>query len=332
MSKQAGKQRILSGMRATGRLHLGNYMGAAKGMLQLQDDPAYETFYMVADLHTLTTPYDKALLKEQIRDIIIDYLAVGLDPQKSVIFIQSQIPQHAELAFLFSTVTTVAKMMHLPTYKEKVKQYPENANMALLNYPILMAADILLYMAPLVPVGIDQEPHLEVTREIARRMNQDFGTVFPEPQRFATKGEYVPSLTGEGKMSKSVEGSFIALTDDLSTIQRKLAGAPTDSGKGQQAPTTGGVANLFKFVELFEGEEKRKELENAYIGSGVKYKEIKESLAQAIFEELAPIQERRQEIVSKPEFVKEVIDDGMKRASVVANETICEVKEKMGLL
>src|SRR3989344_6709072 len=268
------RKRVLSGVRATGRLHLGNYLGAVKGMLEIQDRGEHETFFMVVDLHTLTTPYDKDTLKESIRNIIIDYLSAGLDPEKSAIFIQSMVPEHLELAYFFSTVTTVAKMQHLPTFKDKVKQYPENVTMALLNYPVLMAADILIYKAGLVPVGIDQEPHIEVAREIARRMNQDYGTDFPEPQRFKTEGEYVPSLTGEGKMSKSVEGSYINLTDSLEEIKSALARVTTDSGVGQVRKVEGkkeyfyenedgkiseGVGALMKFVELFQGIEKRKE-------------------------------------------------------------------------
>jgi len=160
------KARVLSGIRATGRLHVGNYLGAVKGMLELQDNPEYETFYMVADVHTITTPYDVEVLRNNRREVVLDYLAAGLDPQKSVIFLQSEVNEHLELAFYFSSVVTIAKMQHLPTFKEKVKQYPEHATLALLNYPALMAADILVYKAGLVPVGIDQEPHLEVAREI----------------------------------------------------------------------------------------------------------------------------------------------------------------------
>src|SRR3989304_1290096 len=230
------KKRVLSGIRATGRLHLGNYLGAVKGMLELQDNSEYETLYMVADVHTITTPFNVEELRKNRREVIIDYLAAGLDPEKSVIFQQSEVNEHLELAFYFSSVTTIARMQHLPTYKDKIKQYPTHNTMALLNYPILMAADILVYKAGLVPVGIDQEPHLEVAREIARKMNQLYGTDFPEPVRFDTPGRYVPSLTGEGKMSKSVEGSYIQLTDDLAMIKKRLAAAPTDSGKGKSVP------------------------------------------------------------------------------------------------
>ncbi|OGH17140.1 MAG: tryptophan--tRNA ligase [Candidatus Levybacteria bacterium RIFCSPHIGHO2_02_FULL_40_18] len=323
------KKRVLSGIRATGRLHLGNYLGAVKGMLELQKNPEYETFYMVADLHTLTTPYDKNTLSQSVRDVIIDYLAAGLDPKKSVLFVQSHVPEHLELAYLFSTVTTVAKMQHLPTFKEKVKQYPENVTMALLNYPVLMASDILIYKASLVPVGIDQEPHLEVTREIARRMNQEYGTDFPEPKRFATKGEYIPSLTGEGKMSKTVEGSYINLTDDLPIIKSKIAKIPTDAGKGSEI--VGGVKTLMEFVELFEGLEEREGLERLYKTTGVRYSEIKEKLAGAIYRELEPIQKRRAELEKDPEYVDRVIREGAEKARKVAQETVAEVREKMGL-
>ena len=320
---------MLSGIRATGRLHLGNYFGAVKGMLELQNDPEYETFYMVADLHTLTTPYDKNSLKQSVRDLIIDYMAAGLDPEKSVIFVQSHIPEHLELAYYFSTVTTVAKMQHLPTFKEKVKQYTEHVTMALLNYPVLMAADILIYKAESVPVGIDQEPHLEVAREIARRMNQDYGTDFPEPKRFATRGEYVPSLTGEGKMSKSVEGSYINLTDSLEEIKSKIAKIPTDSGQGSEI--LGGVKTLMEFVELFEGIEEREKLERSYKTTGIRYSEIKEKLSEAIFKELEPIQKRMAELEKDTEYVDRVIREGAGKARIVARRTVTEVKGKMGL-
>lgn len=287
---------------------------------------------MAVDVHTITTPYDHKTLQNSTREIILDYLACGLDPEKVVVTVQSLVPEHIELSFLFSSVISVARMQHLPTFKDKVKQHPDNVTMALLNYPILMASDILIYKAGLVPVGIDQEPHLEVAREIARKMNDTYGTNFPEPIRFATKGEYVPSLSGEGKMSKSVEGSYINLTDDLKTIQKRLAGAPTDSGKGSELPTSGGVFNLLKFVELFEGVEKRKYYEEKYLGDGIRYGELKKDLSDAIYKELAPIQEKRKELEHKTSYVDEVIKNGAEKARKIAAETVLEVKEKMGLI
>ncbi len=323
------KQRVLSGIRATGRLHLGNYLGAVKGMLELQDDSKYETLYMVADVHTLTTPYNVEELRKNRREVIIDYLAAGLDPEKSVLFQQSEVNEHIELAFYFSSVTTIAKMQHLPTFKDKVKQYPENATMALLNYPILMASDILIYKASLVPVGIDQEPHIEVAREIARRMNQDYGTDFPEPKRFATKGEYIPSLTGEGKMSKSVEGSFINLTDDLETIRKKISKVPTATTPGGEKST--GVQALFAFLRLLDS-QKVAEFEAAYENGSLKFSDLKEAVTTAIYVELKPLQEKRKELEANPTYVDQVIADGATKARAIAHATVREVREKMGLL
>ncbi len=338
------QKRVLSGIRATGRLHLGNYLGAVKGMLELQDDPAYETFYMVADVHTITTPYNIEELRKNRREVILDYLAAGLDPEKSVIFQQSEVSEHLELAFYFSSVVTIAKMQHLPTFKEKVKQYPEHATLALLNYPALMAADILVYKAELVPVGVDQEPHLEVAREIARRMNQGYGTNFPEPKRFSTNGEYVPSLTGEGKMSKSIENSYVNLTDSLEEIQQKIAKIPTDTGTGTIQPNgrnttytsnegknSAGTASLLSFIHLFLGGDRRRELEEQYKTTGIRYGEVKKELAQTIFDELSSFQGKRLELENNPEYVDRVIKEGAEKAREAASETIIEVRQKMGL-
>ncbi|NCN06864.1 MAG: tryptophan--tRNA ligase [Candidatus Pacebacteria bacterium] len=322
---------VLSGIRATGRLHLGNYLGAVKGMLALQQEEAISTFFMVADVHTITTPYNIDELRINRREVIIDYLAAGLDPERSTLFLQSMVGEHLELAFLFSSVMSIARMQHLPTFKDKVKQYPEHATMALLNYPLLMAADILLYKANLVPVGIDQEPHIEITRQVARKMNEVYGTQLPEPQRFATKGEYVPSLQGIGKMSKSVEGSYISLTDTKTEILDRLKQAPTDSGVGRLTAMSQGVKNLLQLVELFSGAEKRKEYESQYEDTGIRYGALKAELATAIFAELKPLQERRQQFIAKPKLVDEVIEAGVTKARAVARETLDEVKEKMGL-
>lgn len=332
------KKRVLSGIRATGRLHLGNYLGAVKGMLELQGKQDFETFFMVADLHAITTPYEPKTLAQNAREVIMDYLAVGLDSTKSGIFIQSHVPEHLELAYYFSTMISVARMQHLPTYKEKVKQYPQNVTMALLYYPVLMASDILIYKATHVPVGMDQEPHLEVTREIARKMNEKYGTNFPEPVRFETPGGYVPSLTGEGKMSKTVAGSYIQLTDDLKTIKARLAKTPTDEGKGKVVPQKGGVAALLTLVELFQGKEKRKEYEKQYQVAGtspgsasIRYQVLKEELAGAIYKELEPIQKKREQLEQNSQEVDRVIEEGAQKARRVARETLQEVKKAMGL-
>jgi tryptophanyl-tRNA synthetase len=323
------KKRVISGIRATGRLHIGNYFGGIKGMLTLQDSGEYDTLFFVVDLHTITTPYDKNTIKQSVRDIIIDYLASGLDPKKSIIFIQSMIPEHLELMYYFSTVVSIARMQHLPTFKEKVRQYPHNVNMALLNYPVLQAADILLYRVHLVPVGIDQEPHLEVAREVARKMNQLYGTNFPEPVRFATKGEYIPSLKGEGKMSKTVEGSYVNLIYSASEIKKKIRSIPTATTAGGEM--TPGIKTLFTYAKLFIPEQVDN-FKRDYDNGILKFVIIKDAIAEAIYQELEPFQERRKIIEADQKYVDKVIKEGAEKARAIAQQTIQEVKEKMGLI
>jgi len=324
------KKRVYSGIRATGRLHLGNYFGAVKGMLALQDK--YDCVFSVVDLHAIATPYDPKVLQGSIREVIIDYLAAGLNPKKCHIEIQSKVPQHTELAYLLSTIYPVSRLEDLPTYKEKKFHHPKYVNMGLLYYPVLMAADILLFKAELVPTGIDQEPHIEVAREIARKFNSMFGQTFPEPQRFKTEGGYVPSLTGTGKMSKSIEGSYITLTDDLEAIKKHLAAAPTDSGTiGGDIPEKGGTANLFAFLKLLKLDKKYIKFEQDYEAKTIRYSELKSVLAEAIFKELQPFREKRQEFENNPVLVNSIIEEGRIKCSQMAEETMKEVREKMGL-
>lgn len=322
------KNRVLSGIRATGRLHLGNYLGAVKGMLALQEDPAYETLYMVADAHAITTPFSPEELRVNRREVVIDYLAAGLDPDKSILFLQADVPGHFELEFYFSSVVTIARMQHLPTFKEKVKQHPDSATMALLNYPILMASDILLYQASAVPVGKDQEPHLEVTREIARKFNSLYGTNFPEPQSFSTSASYVPSLTGEGKMSKSVEGSYILLSDSLEDIRKKVRTVPTSSSVGGEMGA--GVAALFQFLNLLDPNQAPDYME-AFEDGTLRYVDLKDAVATAMYAEVKTLQERRASIANDPEYVDRVIAQGQERANAIAQETLAEVKKALGL-
>lgn len=326
------KKRVFSGSRATGRLHIGNYLGGIKGYIALQERGDLDCIYSVVDLHSITTPYDPKKLQERVYDVVLDYLAAGLDPKKCHLMIQSQVPEHLELAFLLSTIYPVSRIEQLPTYKDKKKLHPDYINVGLFYYPILMAADILIYKAQLVPVGIDQEPHLELTREVARKFNRMFSPIFPETKRFATPGENVPSLTGKGKMSKSVKGSYILLTDSLRAIREKLAKVPTDIGKGKSVPKIGGVANLLTLVELFQGKKKRKEYEKQYLSSGIRYAKLKAELAEAIYKELKPIQERRKHYENHPREVKKILEQGRLYCSKIARQTLREAKEAMGLV
>ena len=324
------KQRVFSGLRPTGNLHLGNYLGMVKGALELQNKA--DCIYSVVDLHGITTPFNPKTLQKQIRELVLDLLGAGLDPGKCHLMIQSQVPEHMELAYLLGTIYPVSRLEDLPTYKDKKAENPDYINMGLLYYPVLMAADILVYKADTIPVGKDQLPHIEVAREIARTFNRMFGKIFPEPQAYLTPGAYVPSLKGEGKMSKSTPGSYILLTDDLQTIRRRLAGAPTDTGKGTKVPESGGVANLLSLVELFEGSEVSKEYERQYLNEGLRYDRLKDNLAVAIYKELAPIQGKRKFYEDNSRLVDDILDEGREYCSKIAQETLREVREKMGLV
>lgn len=324
------KKRVFSGIRSSGRLHIGNYLGAVKGMLELQE--THDCIFGVVDYHGITTPFEPKNIQKEIREVVLDYLAAGLDPKKCHLMIQSQVPEHVELSYIFATIFPVSRLEQLPTYKDKKLENLAYVNLGLLYYPILMAADILLYKAESIPVGKDQLPHIELTREVARKFNQMFGKIFPEPQAFLTKGAAVPSLTGSGKMSKSIEGSYILLTDDLKTIREKLAKVPSDIGKGKILPKKGGAANLLIFVELFLGKKARDDYEKQYLGEGIKYAELKDKLAQAIFEELKSIQEKRKYFETHQEEVDQILQEGQKYCFNIAQQTLLEVKKAMGLV
>lgn len=324
------KRKVFSGMRPTGYLHLGNYFGAMKGYLELQDRKDLDCIYAVVDLHGITSPYHPKNYPQEVTDLVLDYLACGLDPKKSHLIIQSHRPEHLELAYYLSTIYPVSRLEQLPTYKEKKLEQPKYINLGLLYYPILMAADILIYKAELVPVGKDQLPHLELTREVARIFNNYFGQTFPEPQAFLTAGSYVPSLTGEGKMSKTNKNSYISLIDDLNTIKNKLAKVPTDLGHGNKIPTQGGINALLTLVELFMGKTKRRFYEKQYLTTGIQYQKLKYDLAQNIFNYLKPIQTKRKYYEKHPLVVKQIIAQGEKYAAAISQKTLAEVKHKMG--
>jgi tryptophanyl-tRNA synthetase len=322
------KKRVYSGIRATGRLHLGNYLGAVKGMLELQE--THDCIFGVVDLHTITTPYNPKTLKQSVLEVAKDYLAAGLDPRKCLLMVQSLVPEHVELSYLLATIYPTSRLEQLPTYKDKILQHPKYKNLGLLYYPVLMAADIMIYKAELVPVGVDQEPHLEVTREMARKFNSLFGKTFPLCYRYETEGEYVPSLLGEGKMSKSVEGSYVNLADKPRVIEEKIMSAVTDEGpKGEGLPKRGPIHNLFVLLGLFADKETLKKFEKKYLDKSLKYVELKKTLADLVTAELEPIRKRRKKL--SDEEVGRVLEEGSAKCRKIAQKTLREVKEKMGL-
>jgi tryptophanyl-tRNA synthetase len=333
----SNKIRVLSGIRAShSSLHIGNLLGAIDGMVDLQNNGKYETFYMVADLHGITTPYKPSELNHNRIEVAKDYLSAGIDPQKSVLFLQSDVSEHTELSYYLASEISVPGALHVPSFEKKknVKELT-SISVARLEYPILMAADILLYKAVEVPIGQDQQPHLEITRKITKRMNRKYHLNLPIPIRYSTSvsNYVVPNLKGDGKMAKSEPEYAIFLNDSLETIKQKLSKVPTDSGKGKKVPIKNGVYTLLVFTELFIGLKRRQDLENKYLSNeGIGYGELKVELAEAIFNRIKGIQERRKYYDQNPEIVEKILNEGAKKAKFVAKKTLKEIKRQMGIL
>ncbi len=321
---------ILSGIKPSGELHLGNYLGALKNWVHLQADN--RCFFCIVDLHAITVPYDPKAMPGQVHEIALDYLAAGLNPEQCVIFVQSQIPEHAELAWLLNTITPLGELERMTQYKEKAREQHEPVNAGLLNYPVLMAADILLYHPDLVPVGEDQYQHLELTRTLVRKFNSTFGEYFKEPKAYeATVPRVMSLLEPARKMAKSSgSGHYIALSDSPDTIRKKIAKAVTDQGSDQGA-VTGGRNLLDLFKVLSDDKPTKQSLEEQYRAGELKYSEFKPLLAEAIIKTLKPIQARRAELAAKPQEVTRILRAGRDQARLIAQKTLQDVKERMGL-
>jgi tryptophanyl-tRNA synthetase len=321
--------RILSGIQPTGKLHLGNYLGALKNWVGLQDEYAGNCYYCIVDLHAITAPYDAGQLSNKVFDTALDFLAAGLDPEKSVIFIQSHVTEHSELMWLLNTLTPIGLLERMTQYKDKQKKHVDHINAGLLNYPILMAADILLYKAAVVPVGDDQVQHLEFTRELARKFNNTFGEVFPEPEPKLTRGARIMSLTSPtNKMSKSdTEKSFITLDEEPDSIKGKLKKAVTDAGTGGEVGP--GAKNLINILAVIDPEMAAK-FEADAKGDGIRYSDLKMGLADKLAEYFQPFREKRQELASKPDEIWDLLRHGTDQARQIASATLTEVKKKMG--
>jgi len=324
--------RVFSGIRPTGELHIGNYLGAIRQWIELQK--VHDCVFCIVDLHAIVTPYQPEELQKNILELTIAYLAAGLDPEKCILFVQSQVKEHCELAWLLGTITPLGELKRMIQFKEKSKKHPEYVNAGLLNYPLLMAADILLYKTDLVPVGIDQKQHVELTREIARKFNKMFGEVFKEPKTFLPKvGQKIMSLQNpKKKMSKTDDPlGYIGLFDEPEEINKKIMSAVTDLGRivKYDPIKKPGISNLLTIYSLFSG-KKIESLEKNFRGRG--YEEFKKSLIQLLIETLEPLRKKRKELLQREVYVKEILTQGKNRAQVIAQSTLQEVKKKMGLV
>lgn len=324
---------ILSGMRPTGNLHLGNYFGALKNFVSLQE--SYNCYFFIADYHSLTTHPHPLDLHQNVKNILCQYLACGLDPEKSTIYLQSSVPQVCELYMYLNMNAYIGELERVSSFKEKVRQNPNNVNAGLLTYPTLMAADILLHKATKVPVGKDQEQHLEMTRVFANRFNNMYGVeCFPLPVAYNFNNELtkIPSLDGNGKMSKSYgENNTIYFTDETSALKKKIMRAKTDEGpKENNSKKSVEIENLFALLTLVSKPEILQQFNDSYNDCSIRYGDLKKQLFVDIDAFITPFREKIKELENDDKYLSKVINQGAEKAMESAKKTIKEVREIIG--
>lgn len=326
-------EKVVSGIRSTGNLHLGNYFGAIKNFIKMQE--THECFFFVADYHSLTTHPHPENLHNSVRTVLVEYLACGIDPEKCTLYVQSDLPQTTELYLLLNMNAYVGELERCTSFKEKIRKHPDNVNAGLLTYPTLMAADILIHRANYVPVGKDQEQHLEMTRTFGNRFNRMYGVeYFPEPVafNFGTQLVKVPGLDGAGKMGKSEgEGNALYLRDTPEIILKKMKRAVTDSGPTEpNQEKTEAIKNIFALMELVSTPDTLAFFNNAYNNCSIRYGDMKKQIAEDMTKFLAPIRERIVDIESNHDYIRSVTKLGKEKADESADETIRFVRDVIG--
>ncbi len=324
------KGRVFSGARPTGRQHLGNYLGAIQNYVALQDE--YECVYCIVDIHALTTVEDTLNLRQNTYEMALDWLAAGIRPEESIVFVQSHVPQVMELHTLLSMVTPLGKLTDLPTFKEKVRQQPDNINYGLVGYPVLMTADIVLYKTDVVPVGIDQAPHIEFAREIVRSFNYRYGVkVLVEPQMKNTKILKVLGIDGKEKMGKSLNNHIELAATPEETGKRVMQMVTDPQRLRRNDPGNPDVCNVFSMHKIFSTAEEVEMINRDCRTAALGCVDCKKRLAANMNQSLAPFRAKRAELDANPQYVKDVLDDGAKRARAIAEQTMAEVREAIQL-
>lgn len=328
------KQITVSGVRPTGRQHLGNYFGAVRNFVQMQEH--FECFFFVADYHSLTTHPKPADLKANVKQIVVEYLACGLDPNRCALYAQSDVPQIPELYLIFNMFAYLGELERSATFKDKVRDQPDNVNAGLLTYPVLMAVDVLIHKAAKVPVGKDQKQHLEMMRDFAGRFNKMYGVeYFPLPEPFSVEGNLIsiPSLDGEGKMSKSKgEQSCIYLNDEPAVLRKKIMKAKTDTGPTQpNSVKPVEIENLFDLLRLVSTPETVQHFNDAYNNCSIRYGDLKKQLAEDMVHYLTPIREKINELTADEMRLNEILGDGAAKARASAQKTLNDVREIIGV-
>lgn len=324
------KTRVFSGIQPTGILHIGNYLGAIKSWVSLLE--GHDCIFCIVDMHAITVPYKTEEMQDRIFEAAVGYIACGVDPARCSIFVQSDVPEHAELTWYFNTVIPVAYLERMTQFKDKSEQFRENISMGLLDYPVLQAADILLYKAEIVPVGEDQAQHLELTRDVARKFNHLYGKTFPEPKTLIGRAPRVVGLDGQSKMSKTLD-NYITITETPEQVWKKISVAVTDpSRKRRSDPGNPDICNIRMLHALFSTDEEQTQVVEGCRTAGFGCLDCKKILSDEISRELAPIRERYARLKGERKKISTVLDEGAERCRKIARDTIREVKGKMGLL
>lgn len=328
-SETSGKKRVFSGMQPSGEAHLGNYLGALRRWVGMQDD--YDCVWCIVDQHAITAGSDPAEMPGHVLDLAISYLAVGLDPEKAIIFVQSDVAEHTELAWLFNAVTPIGDLERMTQFKDKSKRF-ESVPAGLLNYPVLQAADILLYKADGVPVGEDQKQHLELTRDIARKFNAAYGETFPETDPLIEKGVgRILGLDGDAKMSKSLDNT-VPILSDADDVWSRVRTAVTDPQRVRRDdPGRPEVCNVYTLHGFFTDDATRADIESQCRAGTIGCVDCKRILSDNIVDAFEPFRERAAELTARPDTVRDILNDGANRARVIAQETMEEVRSRMGL-
>lgn len=323
------QETILSGVQATGPMHIGNYLGALKQFVDIQNQGKLQCYFFVADLHALTVPRDPKKLRADTLEVVAEYIAAGLDPEKSVIFIQNHVLEHAELAWIFNCITPVGELERMTQYKDKGRAQKDSVNAGLLTYPALMAADILLYKPNFVPVGDDQVQHIELARIVSRKFNNQFGNLFPEPKPFVREPLRIMSLKNPDKKMSKTGDEPLYMNDSPADIQAKLKKAVTASNGEGAAP---GVENLLYLLEQFGDAALVGQFRGAIKDESIKYSELKTALADAVATYFADFRTKKKELLTDKQQLAQILAEGAGKAREVAQQTMFEVKEKIGLL
>lgn len=323
------RKRLFSGIQPSGEIHLGNYLGALKNWIALLDE--YDAIFSIVDYHAITIPYDVSLMQARILDAAAVFIAAGLDPERCTLFVQSKVPEHSELAWILGTVTKIGDLERMTQFKQKAKQFHKSINMGLFAYPVLQTADIVLYKAYGVPVGEDQVQHVELAREIVRKFNTDFGETFPEPQAILSKARRIIGLDGQAKMSKSM-GNTVTLTEDPQSIQKKLNKAVTDPARIKRTdPGNPSICNIFTLHHFFSSVEEIDNIDRECRRAGIGCIDCKKILGKNIIAELTPIKDKFVNLRSDEDYLNDVLFKGSIRCKKIAEETMTEVRQKLGL-